>query len=484
MQTLNTYYRKVQRQAVLLLVFLLLTATAHAEKREVHILSTNDMHAALEAMPQLAAIADSLRTLYPNLLVFSAGDNRTGNPLCDQYEIPAYPIVALMNQIGFNGSALGNHEFDANSLPRLIGLSNFRYICANIHTSPESGISCVPYQVFDVEGLKVGVIGSIELSSRGIPDTHPNNLHGVSFTQPMEAVAQYEWLSRECNATILLSHTGYEADVEMAKAFSWLDLIIGGHTHKQLKGNEVVNGILITQNRHKLHRATHITLTVDSGRVVGKQAEYIDVKQFPKKNELVEEVVHYFSDNPAFRRVLAQAEAPFDNDQELAIMVCDAYKDRFNADIAIENHGGVRIEHFPAGDIRVLDVLAMEPFDNNAVELTLTGEELRQLLQSYSRGSIWHFPYLSGLVCELTPDPADPQKLKSFRMLKLNGTKFDMKRTYRVVTNSYVASVSKTLREEQKHDTNVQTSDIIMRYLETQGKVNYQGRRCLLIKNK
>jgi hypothetical protein len=47
-----------------------------------------------------------------------------------------------------------------------------------------------------------------------------------------------------------------------------------------------------------------------------------------------------------------------------------------------------------------------------------------------------------------------------------------------------VASVSKTLREEQKHDTNVQTSDIIMRYLETQGKVNYQGRRCLLIKNK
>ena len=108
MQTLNTYYRKVQRQAVLLLVFLLLTATAHAEKREVHILSTNDMHAAIEAMPQLAAIADSLRTLYPNLLVFSAGDNRTGNPLCDQYEIPAYPIVALMNQIGFNGSALGS----------------------------------------------------------------------------------------------------------------------------------------------------------------------------------------------------------------------------------------------------------------------------------------------------------------------------------------------------------------------------------------
>ncbi len=34
----------------------------------------------IDAFPQLAAIADSLRGLYPSLLIFSAGDNRTGNP--------------------------------------------------------------------------------------------------------------------------------------------------------------------------------------------------------------------------------------------------------------------------------------------------------------------------------------------------------------------------------------------------------------------
>ena len=469
--------------AVLLLLVCTAFVGAEAQKHEVHILSANDMHANIEAMPQLAAIADSLRTLYPSLLILSAGDNRTGNPLCDMHEISAYPMVALMNQVGFHGSTLGNHEFDSGSLPRLVGLSNFRYICANIYTTKESGVSCVPYQVFDVEGTKVGVVGAIELNPlRGIPDTHPSNLKGMTFRPPLEVVSEYEWLSRECDVTILLSHVGYEGDIEIAKACPWLDLIIGGHSHKQLTGKERVNGILITQNRNKLPRVTHTTLTVDSGRVVSKQAEYISVKNFSKKNKVVESMVQHFSDNPEFRRVLAQAEAPFTSDEQLAIMVCEAYCSESDADIGIENHGGVRIDYLPDGDITVLNVLEMEPFSNSAVELTLTGEELRQLLWSYCRGTIWHFPYMSGLVCELTPDPANPKKLKNFRMLTPNGEPFNMKRTYRVVTNSYVAATSKTLREDQKHDLNWQTQDIIMHYLESQGKVNYQGRKCLIIK--
>ena len=64
----------------------LLGIAASAERKEVHILSVNDMHAKIENMPQLAAVADSLRALYPDLLVISAGDNRTGEPLNDLYE--------------------------------------------------------------------------------------------------------------------------------------------------------------------------------------------------------------------------------------------------------------------------------------------------------------------------------------------------------------------------------------------------------------
>ena len=120
----------MNKKTVLAGLLILLSLVSYGQKREVHILATNDMHATIEVFPQLAALIDSLRTEDPSLLVLSAGDNRTGNPLNDKYEISSYPMVALMNMVGFNGSALGNHEFDVHSLSPLIGLSNFRYICA------------------------------------------------------------------------------------------------------------------------------------------------------------------------------------------------------------------------------------------------------------------------------------------------------------------------------------------------------------------
>lgn len=115
-----------------LLTFVLLAITAQGET--VRILSTNDMHSALEKMPQLAAIVDSVRAIDPGLLVLSAGDNRTGNPYNDLYEPVSYPMISMMNLIGFDASALGNHEYDSKveGLAKMTALSNFRYLAATL----------------------------------------------------------------------------------------------------------------------------------------------------------------------------------------------------------------------------------------------------------------------------------------------------------------------------------------------------------------
>ena len=200
-----------------------------------------------------------------------------------------------MNQVGFNASALGNHEFDVKSLPPLMGLSNFSYICANASPSEKSGLHIVPTQVFDVDGLKIGVIGVIQINTLGRPDTHPDNV---------------EDFSHQCDATILLSHVGYEGDIKMAQAFPWLDLIIGGHTHHQLTADEpLYNGVLITQNKNALQTVAHITLTIRKGRVTGKKVEYIKVKSFSSKNRLVEAMVQYFNKNPYFERMVVSASS-------------------------------------------------------------------------------------------------------------------------------------------------------------------------------
>ena len=473
----------MKKKIALLWLVLTLAIVSNAEKREIHILSVNDMHAQIGVFPQLAALIDSLRTVDPSLLVFSAGDNRTGNPLNDKYEIPGYPMVALMNQVGFNGSTLGNHEFDANSLSRLIGLSNFRYICANVFSTDSAAIRTVPYQVFDVAGLKVGVIGVIQLGPKGIPGTHPDNLKGIWFTPAMNAISQHEWLHKQCDITILLSHLGYPDDIEMANIFPWLDLIIGGHTHTQLKGDEFVNGVLITQNKNKFGNVTYITLTLEDGKVIDKKAEYIDIKKYPKKNTLVESMVDYFSDNENFKRVLATAVTPFEAREELGCMMCDAFMAETESEIAVVNPGGVRLDSHPMGDITVRDVLEMDPFDNNTVVLELTGDEILKMMVTYSNDMLYSFPYVGGMRCELTIDKTNPSKFKSARLLTTDGKKFNMKRKYRVVTNSYIPATSQ-IPEGSAQTLNLQTTDLIMQYLEKQKEVDYRGVRRLEIINK
>lgn len=458
---------------------LLWTVFAYGEKREIHILATNDMHAQIGVFPQLAALIDSLRTEDPSLLVFSAGDNRTGNPLNDKYEIPGYPMVALMNMVGFNGSTLGNHEFDAHSLKPLIGLSNFRYICANVFPADSMNMRLVPHQVFDVNGLKVGVIGAIQLSPQGIPSTHPDNLKGISFKPASEVIPQYEARSKEWDVTILLSHLGYPDDIEMAKTHAWLDLIIGGHTHTQLTGNEIHNGILITQNKNKFGKVTYITLTLEDGKITNKKAEYIDIKKYPKKNALIESIVSHISDNPEFKRVLATADAPFETREELGCLMCDAFMDEVNADIAVENPGGVRIDSHPAGDITVRDILEMDPFDNTAVVLTLTGEELVRMMLTYCHNTLYSFPFVGGMKCELTMEK-DNKKIKAVKLLDLDGSELNMHKKYRVVTNSYVPATSE-IPEGSAQYMNNQTTDLVMHYLLKKGSVNYQGVKRLKI---
>ena len=65
-------------------------------------------------------------------------------------------MTALMNFIGFDGSAFGNHEFDNGQagLPKVMASSNFPYLCANVHAAPEMGINPLPYKIYDVGGLQ------------------------------------------------------------------------------------------------------------------------------------------------------------------------------------------------------------------------------------------------------------------------------------------------------------------------------------------
>ena len=467
---------------IILSLLMFVALTVSAERKELHILSANDMHAAIENFPRLGYVADSLRALYPDLLILSGGDNRSGDPINDMFEIPAYPMVALMNQVGFHATVVGNHEFDSNQygLARLIDLSTFPTLCANMEPDAKFNMHVKPYQIFDCGGISVGVLGITALGSMGTPESHPARMTDIRFMDPLETIQKYAFLREKCDVVLLLSHLGYADDVKFSAELPWVDIIVGGHSHTQLNGGEIHNGILITQNMKSLLNATHSTLVLEDGKVVEKKAEAIAIAGQPGENKTVAELVRYFSENPAFKRALAIAETPMNKD-ELGCMVCDAYIEETGADLSYQNAGGVRIEEHEAGDMTVGDVMKMDPFQNNAVEVFCTGKELAEMLISCYDNDKQRFPYVSGFTCEITINPADG-KITKLVLLDKDGKKLNLKKTYRVVSNSYTVAVSPTNRKDMGNSIGITTPDLIKNYLEHQGRINYQGRRCLTYK--
>lgn len=449
-------------------------------KKEVHILSANDMHAAIECFPRLCFVADSLRALYPDLLILSAGDNRSGDPINDMYEIPAYPMVSLMNIVGFQASTLGNHEFDSGQegLAKLITMSNFPYLCSNIQPAAKTGIHVRPWQMFDVGGVRMAIIGVTALGPMGKPESHPDNMTDIEFSDPLQTIQQYKYLRNQSDVVLLLSHMGYEDDVKLSAELPWVDLIVGGHSHTQIKGGEMHNGLLITQNVNRLARVTHITLTVENGKVTDKKAENIAIKGVKRENKVVAKLTDYFTNNPAFDEILAVNDKPLSTYEELGCLMTDAYLKAANADISLQNYGGVRYDTLSVRGISVKDVLQLDPFQNTLVEMTVTGNEFIDILKMCFVNDQVRFPLISGATAEYVLD-ADKKNVKKVVLYGPDGKKLNLKKTYRVVTNNYVQAITPTNRKDEGHSLGIGTAQAIMQFLKAQGHIDYQGKTCV-----
>lgn len=448
-------------------------------QKEVHILSVNDMHASIENMPRLAAVADSLRAIDPELIILSAGDNRTGNPLNDKYTGASLPITEMMNAIGFQASAIGNHEFDSkvNGLRNQINNSNFKYLCSNVFIPDSLRLNVYPYKFIESNGVKIGLLGAIQVNQLGIPDSHPNNLEGMKFQFADDVIPQYSWMRDKCDVLILLSHDGYEADSVTANKFPYFDAIIGGHSHTQIDGTDFQNGVMITQAKNKLKFATLSTFYVSDGKVVKKEAKLIDVAHFGKENEELKKLYLKFSKNPALEEIVAQVLCPFSSCEELAIMEMDALKAELNVDVAIQNGGGVRFDTFPVGPMRVQDILKLDPFGNEAIVYEMTGAELESFVMNLYDIDEKQIPYVSGMDYVLKIDKAT-KKPKSLKITNVGGKKFDKKATYTMATNSYAQAVSTSEKRDKGKNMFKPCSDYVLDWLRKQKSIDgYSGKK-------
>jgi len=460
------------------------TGTTMPPERQAFIFAVNDMHAAIDNFPKLAFIADSLKTIYPDMLLVAAGDNQTGNPVNDQYPEKGFPMIDLMNATGFDLSALGNHEFDTGQegLINLLNKAGFSFICANVASDGQYKVKIDPYKIFTLpNGLRIAFLGLLQLGQNGIPDSHPDNVKGFSFRSPFETASEYLWLKDSSDLFVALTHIGFEEDVKLAESMpAGIDLIIGGHSHTRVDKEQVHNGIMIAQAENKLKYGTLIRLTVSADGTIQKSTQLIDIRNSKKEKPSIRAMVDKYNDNPVLNEVIATAADDFSTYEELGYLMADAQREAAGADIALMNPGGVRIDRLEKGPVTIKNVYQLDPFGNELVVTKLTGEEIYALLRAAWTVDDRSPVYPSGIRMELKSD--DKGDLGDLTVRTEDGTPLDMNRIYTVAMNSYITQVYKYQHNDPGQSLFITTAEALISYLKKQNIVrSYRGEKRIKI---
>lgn len=440
------------------------------------ILHTNDMHAKIDELPKLAYLADSLRARYAHVLLVSAGDNFTGNPVVDMVNDKGYPMIDLMNRCGFDVSVIGNHEFDLgqNLLEKRFEQAKFPFILANIDASGGKIRQPEPYKVLEGgNNSRLVFLGLIHRLPNNFPDAYPLKMEGLKFSDPFEKAKEYAGLKKQYGILIALSHLGFPGDSLLAVRMPEFDLIIGGHTHMLIDSVKRINGVPIVQAGSNLKYIGKTILVVRDGKVVSCRNENIPVSMLKGSNAEMAKMVEQYNDVEELKKVAGFAEAPVTGPDELGSMMTDAITHRMKVDFAFQNRGGIRTQSLPAGEITYKEIYKLDPFGNLIKLYTMKPAEIRSLIcNAFNRGRKIDLD-VSGMryVVKVGADGRCTDVVLADR----SGQPLDENHDYSVGMNSYVADTYEFTHADPGIYTTLTSAQALIEYLQEVHKVNYKG---------
>ncbi|NPD19614.1 bifunctional 2',3'-cyclic-nucleotide 2'-phosphodiesterase/3'-nucleotidase [Alterinioella nitratireducens] len=278
------------------------SANAQANQAHLRIMETTDLHVHVfpydyygdrpvdtVGLSRTAALIQAVRDESTNSLLLDNGDFLQGNPMGDYIayergmsEGDMHPIISAMNVLGYQGSTLGNHEFNygLDFLMNTVSGANFPVISANVvremGAGPREDVTLVPpYAIFDhqmtdgageTHDIRIGLIGFVPPQ---IMNWDRQHLEGnVQARDIVETARAYVPQMREEGADLIiaLSHSGIgEADhvdgqenasIPLA-AVEGIDAILTGHHHRVFPGPDY---------------AEAAGVDADTGTIMGKPA--------------------------------------------------------------------------------------------------------------------------------------------------------------------------------------------------------------------
>jgi 5'-nucleotidase len=435
----------------------------------------------------MATLVKQLRAGKANTVFVAAGDLIGASPFLSAM-FHDEPTIEALSMMGLELAAVGNHEFDEGK-DELLRMQNggchpidkcqgphpflgakFRYLAASTIEKAGGKTIFPPYEIKAFAGIPVAFIG---LTLKGTPNiVSPPGVAGLEFRDEAETVNALvpELRARGVEAIVVLIHEGgfptgdYNECpgisgpiVELVKKFDKaVDVVVSGHTHQAYSCE--IDGRLVTSGDKFGTIVTTIDLKLDpvTRDIVSAKADNVIVRtgvvaKDPEQTALLEaydKVAGPIANRIAGSITASLSRMPNDaGESVLGDIIADAQLDATRAGddgamIAFTNPGGIRTDIVlkPDGAVSYADVFASQPFRNQLVTLSLTGAQIKAMLEQQwldpARPRI--LPVSKGF--SYAWDNAAPagSRVLADRM-SLNGQRIEPAATYRVTVNNYLS---------------------------------------------
>lgn len=377
----------------------------------------------------MATLVKQLREGHRNTIFVAAGDLIGASPFLSAM-FHDEPSIEALSMMGLAISSVGNHEFDEGKT-ELLRMQNggchpvdgcqgphpftgakFHYLAASTIETATGKSVLPPYEIREFEGIPVAFIGLTLKETAGI--VSPSGIAGLEFRDEAETVNALvpQLKARGVEAIVVLIHQGGEPSgdynecpaitgpiVDIVKKFDRaVDVVVSGHTHRayvcDIDGRLVTSGdkygTLVTAIDLKLDPATHDIVSAKGENVIVANAS---LAKDPEQTALIEaydKLSAPIANRPAGSVTQTLSRVPNEaGESALGDVIADAqlFATRDAKDgaavIALTNPGGIRTDIVPKenGAITFGDVFASQPFRNRLVTMTLTGSQLKDMLE-------------------------------------------------------------------------------------------------------
>jgi 5'-nucleotidase len=365
----------------------------------------------------------------------------------------------------------GCHPTDHCLGPHPFTGAKFHYLAASTIDKATGKTLFPPYEIRTFDGIAVAFIG---LALKGTPEIiSPSSAAGLEFRDEADTVNALvpELRAQGVEAIVVLIHEGGVPTgdynecrgisgpiIDIVKKFDRaVDVVISGHTHQayvcEIDGRLVTSadkfGTLVTAIDLKLDPATRDVVSAKADNVIVRIGA---LPEDPEQTALLaayDKVASPIADRRAGAVTDTLSRAPNDaGESALGDVIADAQlaatrsEANGGAVVAFTNPGGIRIDIAKKDDgaVRYADIFASQPFRNQLVTLTLTGADIKAMLEQQ-----WLDPKRPRILqvshgFSYSWDAAKPSgEHVAAASMVLNGTPIEPQKTYRVTVNNYLA---------------------------------------------